>query len=679
VKSKDAADNLRTSPDYTFTTTAAPDTTPPAISNVASSSVTSSSVTITWTTNEGSDSQVEYGTTTAYGSTTTLNASMVTSHSQSLSGLTANTPYHYRVKSSDSAGNPGLSGDYMFTTSPMSDNTPPVITSVLVTNVTSTGATITWKTDKPSDTKVEYGKTTSYSNAAAAAGTTTNHSLKLRKLNPRTQYHFRAISADGDGLQAASEDMVFSTLAKGTTQKTLVIPLDSIRLPGRASATSSNDSEESASIDDYLGFALTNMDTNPATLIFTAIDDDGNIITGSDIVNPVYDELAPGEQMGVLDFEVFGNGLAASTSVGYIKVESTTTKIAGLYTIFDSDQDSNLTMLDGTNLAAEPMTTLIFPEVEGGNYTKVNISNSNDENVNVMLELVGADGMVHSMVQKTIEANGALVADLFGEIFTGMKPAHTQYVRVRGTRGVQGFELLRKSTGDVAALVGQDANGGAVKLYSPQFAMGGIYRSSVSIINLDSVGGIATVRFIGQNATQIGTTKVITLAPNGKAYVDDPDFFQELNLDDFTQGYLEIASYGLRLTGSVVFGESSGNTLSTALPLVSKLENSILFSHVASNDIYFTGYAIVNPNSTTATANLELHAADGSVVETTVLEIPAYHRETRLLTEYFPTAKGLDIRSGYVRITVDVPVAAYSIYGTSNFSVISAVPTQGIQ
>ena len=38
--------------------------------------------TITWTTNEGSDSQIEYGTTSSYGASTVLSTSLVTSHSQ---------------------------------------------------------------------------------------------------------------------------------------------------------------------------------------------------------------------------------------------------------------------------------------------------------------------------------------------------------------------------------------------------------------------------------------------------------------------------------------------------------------------------------------------------------------------------------------------------------------------
>jgi parallel beta-helix repeat protein len=116
VKSRDAAGNTATSGDYTFTTAAAQDTTAPTLSGIGSSNVSNAGATVAWTTNEASDTQVEFGTTTAYGSSTTLNTAKVTSHSANLTGLTASTVYHYRVKSRDAAGNLAVSGDYTFTT-----------------------------------------------------------------------------------------------------------------------------------------------------------------------------------------------------------------------------------------------------------------------------------------------------------------------------------------------------------------------------------------------------------------------------------------------------------------------------------------------------------------------------------------------------------------------------------
>jgi inosine-uridine nucleoside N-ribohydrolase len=92
------------------------DTTPPSIGGVSAGSPGSSGATISWSTDETATTQVEYGTSTAYGSVTALDGSLVTSHSQALSGLAAGTLYHYRVKSRDAAGNTAVSGDFTFTT-----------------------------------------------------------------------------------------------------------------------------------------------------------------------------------------------------------------------------------------------------------------------------------------------------------------------------------------------------------------------------------------------------------------------------------------------------------------------------------------------------------------------------------------------------------------------------------
>ena len=100
------------------------DTTPPVISAVAAGSITTSGATITWTTNETSDSQVDYGLTTAYGTSTPLNASLVTAHTGTVSALTDTTLYHYRARSRDAAGNLAMSGDFTFTTK---DGTLPTV------------------------------------------------------------------------------------------------------------------------------------------------------------------------------------------------------------------------------------------------------------------------------------------------------------------------------------------------------------------------------------------------------------------------------------------------------------------------------------------------------------------------------------------------------------------------
>ena len=103
------------------------DTTAPTITNRTATSITANSATITWTTSEPADSQVDYGLTTSYGSSTPLDSNRVTSHSVAISGLNASTLYHYRVRSRDGAGNLRVSSDSTFTTGSVADATPPTV------------------------------------------------------------------------------------------------------------------------------------------------------------------------------------------------------------------------------------------------------------------------------------------------------------------------------------------------------------------------------------------------------------------------------------------------------------------------------------------------------------------------------------------------------------------------
>ncbi len=105
VTSVDAAGNSTTTPatsgaPATFTTT---DTTPPTVSGVTASG-SGTSATIAWTTDESASTTVQYGVS-ATALTTSATGTVGTSHTVTLTGLTPNTRYYYRVVSADAAGN----------------------------------------------------------------------------------------------------------------------------------------------------------------------------------------------------------------------------------------------------------------------------------------------------------------------------------------------------------------------------------------------------------------------------------------------------------------------------------------------------------------------------------------------------------------------------------------------
>ena len=84
----------------------------PVISNIVAT-IDGSTVTITWDTDIASDSVVEYGPDSGYGSSVGDLVSMVTSHSIELTGLSSGT-YHFRVSSKISGGTAVYSDDDTF-------------------------------------------------------------------------------------------------------------------------------------------------------------------------------------------------------------------------------------------------------------------------------------------------------------------------------------------------------------------------------------------------------------------------------------------------------------------------------------------------------------------------------------------------------------------------------------
>ncbi len=187
------------------------DTTPPRFTGFYIKNITNSSVLISWTTNEPSDTQVEYGTTSSYGTKTTLDTQMGTGHSQSITGLSPSSEYHYRVLSKDAQGNLSVSEDFTFTTLTPSDETPPVISNIDVKNITESSVTITWITNEASTSQAEYGLSTSYGMVGLDYDLVTIHAVDITGLSSFTTYNFRVSSKDDAGNEALSENRTFAT------------------------------------------------------------------------------------------------------------------------------------------------------------------------------------------------------------------------------------------------------------------------------------------------------------------------------------------------------------------------------------------------------------------------------------------------------------------------------------
>jgi hypothetical protein len=94
------------------------------------------------------------------------------------------------------------------------DTTAPIISDVAATDIATTSASITWITNEPATTQIEYGETLDYGAFTARNPTLrTTHDMRLSDLAPETLYHYRVHSDDVVDHAAVSADATFTTIA----------------------------------------------------------------------------------------------------------------------------------------------------------------------------------------------------------------------------------------------------------------------------------------------------------------------------------------------------------------------------------------------------------------------------------------------------------------------------------
>lgn len=201
------------------------DTTPPVIQQVSLSDIIEASTTITWQTDEPATSQVTIWDSEVYISTEP-DETLVTNHSATLTDLKPNTKYQFILISRDKGGNESRL-EIELTTPPQPHANPPIISEVKVFNTTDSSATITWQTDVPATSHVEYGTTNAYGSTTPPDNElTTSHSVALTGLKPSTTYYFGIKSQGAGGNEAMSEAQTLITLSSAAVTVEIGVEVD---------------------------------------------------------------------------------------------------------------------------------------------------------------------------------------------------------------------------------------------------------------------------------------------------------------------------------------------------------------------------------------------------------------------------------------------------------------------
>ncbi len=87
----------------------------------------------------------------------------------------------------------------------------PKISNLAISNITDNSAVVSWKTDIPTTSMVQYGLNSNYGLVAKTDGLGTEHSVTLPALDKGTTYYLVAVSAAADGTSTTSSPERFST------------------------------------------------------------------------------------------------------------------------------------------------------------------------------------------------------------------------------------------------------------------------------------------------------------------------------------------------------------------------------------------------------------------------------------------------------------------------------------
>jgi hypothetical protein len=189
------------------------DAIPPAISSVSAAPAGNGTADVSWTTNEASDSRVDYGTSPGALTSNVSDAALVAAHVIRLTNLTAGTTYHYRVRSADAAANAAVSPAPPDPPATFTTPLPSIAigdTSIAEGNTGTATLTFTVTLSAPSSQTVTVNYATANGSATAADYTSTSGTLTF---TPGATSRNVSLTVTGDTLDEANETVLVNLSA----------------------------------------------------------------------------------------------------------------------------------------------------------------------------------------------------------------------------------------------------------------------------------------------------------------------------------------------------------------------------------------------------------------------------------------------------------------------------------
>ncbi|MDA2923360.1 hypothetical protein MYX65_01680 [Acidobacteria bacterium AH-259-L09] len=431
--------------------------------------------------------------------------------------------------------------------------------------------------------------------------------------------------------------------------------------------------------DQFMGVAFTNPSDFELSVELEAISRDGTSIQGADIVNPASLTLPAQGQQSALVKEIFGPAVL-SADLGTIMAQTRRGRAPSLFLLGDNDN----TFIDGAIAVEMALMNFVLPNLsrEGMSpFTKIHIFNpSRDSDTELELRLRDTSGTTiasRTLNLGPLETISEKLATLL-EIDVGALGGG--YVQGMASRPIIAFESFGNEQ-TINILSAQTAFSQEVH-WIPHFAVGGGFDTELNIINREfNKEAVLQLTAFDNDGNPLSSGVGISLQPGEQRIFSVVALFEEQPADlvagsiriDVQASFVGPFKSVPSLNGSVRFKTQDGR-LSSSLSLGLKRGTSALYAHVAQNLGFFTGVAVLNPQSDLVDITVEVFDQSGLQVGSNTFTLPPGGKQARLLIELIPQVTGQ--LGGYFRVRADASVISFALFGDFAGQLISAIPSQ---
>jgi hypothetical protein len=413
-----------------------------------------------------------------------------------------------------------------------------------------------------------------------------------------------------------------------------------------------------------LGLTVLNTSSADAQVTLTARTYDGAVAAG-----PLVLSVNASGKLEIMLADLFGSGI--SNQLGWLEVAPSTPDVKAFSFVFDSA----LSFVEGINVTKETSDALIFPKISSRSGSVLNVVNTSSQPVSGTISLydnAGNQVAVSLLSLAGFSGVSRSVGDLTPAVdFEGYAVVQSTPPWPFAPAVLVGFEKYRKAS-DFAVIRGIPASDGTSNGYWPHFGVQSGYSNRLTLINTEDTAQVVQITADGMPGT-VSVTR--TLLPHGKIEEEVADMFGFSGASPVTGDIRFQAQTGTpRILGALQYGTTDGKSLSAAEPQPQPLAD-FYFTHLAAGNGFYTGLALVNPNSGSSTVMLDLFDRSGNLKASSSLDLNPGEHKAAVIDNFFQQT--INQIGGYIRVSADQPILGQELVGSSNSTdFLANVPAQ---